>query len=122
MPPIGIGQDSAIIDLGYLLAGLVTITQFHLVHRVPQGVEHTNPAEWSSSHLLHWRQIYTSSDTTSGGCVAFIFIALVILGEVVGLGCTVADNTLEADFETPAAYEPLGAVTAPLPFDGCCGS
>ena len=61
-------------------------------------------------------------DTTSGGCVAFRFFALVILGEVAGLGCTVADITLEADLETAAAYEPLGAVTATLPFDGCCGS
>ena len=59
-------------------------------------------------------------DTTSGGCVAFRFFALVILGEEAGLGCTVADNTLEADLETAEAYEPLGAVTATLRFGNCC--
>ena len=38
-----IDRDSVIIDLAYLIAGLVTITQFCLVHRVLQGVEHTDP-------------------------------------------------------------------------------
>ena len=50
LPSIGIDRDSAIIDLAYLFAGLVTITQFCLVHRILQGVEHTDPTEWSNSH------------------------------------------------------------------------
>ena len=50
---IEIDQDSVIIDLAYLFAGLVTITQSRLVHCMLQGVEHTDPTEWSSSHLLH---------------------------------------------------------------------
>ena len=65
LPLIGIEQDSAITDFAYLLAGLVTITQFCLVHRVLQGVEHTDPTEWSSSHLLHWRQIYVGYSANS---------------------------------------------------------
>ena len=65
LPPIGIEQDSAITDFAYLLAGLVTITQFCLVHCVLQGVEHTDPTEWSSSHLLHWRQIYVGYSANS---------------------------------------------------------
>ena len=44
--------------LAYLIAGLVTTTRFRLVHRMLQGVEHTDPTEWSTSHLLHWRQIH----------------------------------------------------------------
>ena len=48
LPSIGIDRDSAIIDLAYLFAGLVTITQFCLVHRILQGVEHTDPTEWSN--------------------------------------------------------------------------
>ena len=51
LPSIEINQDSAIIDLAYLFAGLVTIAQSRLVHRVLQGVEHTDPTEWSNSHL-----------------------------------------------------------------------
>ena len=51
LPSIGIEWDSAIIELAYLFAGLVTITQFSLVHRILQGVEHTDPTEWSNSHL-----------------------------------------------------------------------
>ena len=51
-------ESSAIADLAYLIAGLVTTTQFRLVHRMLQGVEHTDPTEWSTSHLLHWRQIH----------------------------------------------------------------
>ena len=43
-------------DLAYLIAGLVTTTQFHVVPRILQGVEHTDPMEWSTSHLIHWRQ------------------------------------------------------------------
>ena len=46
-------ESSAIADLAYLIAGLVTSTQFRLVHRMLQGVEHTDPTEWSTSHLLH---------------------------------------------------------------------
>ena len=46
-----IDRDSVIIDLAYLIAGLVTITQSRLVHRMLQGVEHTDPTEWSNSHL-----------------------------------------------------------------------
>ena len=45
-----IDQDSAIIDLAYLFTGLITITQSHLVHHILQGVEHTDPMEWSNSH------------------------------------------------------------------------
>ena len=51
LPSIGIDRDSAIIDLAYLFAGLVTITQSCLVHRILQGVEHTDPTEWSNLHL-----------------------------------------------------------------------
>ena len=58
-----IDQDSVIINLAYLFAGLVTITQSRLVHRILQGVEHTDPTEWSNSHLLHWRQIHTGCST-----------------------------------------------------------
>ena len=47
---IEIDQDSAIIDLAYLFTGLVTIAQSRLVHRILQGVEHTDPTEWSNSH------------------------------------------------------------------------
>ena len=50
LPLIGIDRDSAIIDLAYLFAGLVTITQSRLVHRILQGVEHTDPTEWSNLH------------------------------------------------------------------------
>ena len=50
LPSIEIDWDSAIIDLAYLFTGLVTITQFRLVHRILQGVEHTDPTEWSNSH------------------------------------------------------------------------
>ena len=46
-----IDRDSVIIDLAYLIAGLVTITQSRLVHRMLQGVKHTDPTEWSNSHL-----------------------------------------------------------------------
>ena len=46
-------ESSAIADLAYLIAGLVTSTQFRLVHRMLQGVEHTDPTEWSTSHLFH---------------------------------------------------------------------
>ena len=50
LPSIEIDRDSAIIDLAYLFAGLVAITQSRLVHRILQGVEHTDPTEWSNSH------------------------------------------------------------------------
>ena len=51
-------EITATADLAYLIAGLVTTTQFHVVHRMLQGVEHTDPTEWSTSHLFHWRQIH----------------------------------------------------------------
>ena len=51
LPLIEIDRDSAIINLAYLFAGLVTIAQSRLVHRILQGVEHTDPTEWSNSHL-----------------------------------------------------------------------
>ena len=50
LPLIGIDRDPAIVDLAYLFAGLVTITQSCLVHCMLQGVEHTDPTEWSNSH------------------------------------------------------------------------
>ena len=50
LPLIGIDRDSAIINLAYLFAWLVTITQSRLVHRILQGVEHTDPTEWSNLH------------------------------------------------------------------------
>ena len=65
MPPIGIERDSAIIDLAYLIAGLVTITQSHLVHHMFQGVERTDPTEWSNSRLLQWRQSCIGCSTNS---------------------------------------------------------
>ena len=76
LPWIGIERDFAIIDLAYLFAGLVPITQFRLVHCILQGVEHTDPTEWSNSHLLHWRQIHTGCSTNSQffrGCSLFSF-------------------------------------------------
>ena len=51
-------ESFAMADLAYLIAGLVTTTQFHVVHRMLQGMEHTDPTEWSTSHLSHWRQIH----------------------------------------------------------------
>ena len=51
LPSIEIDRDFAIIDLAYLFTGLVTIAQSRLVHRILQGVEHTDPTEWSNSHL-----------------------------------------------------------------------
>ena len=50
LPSIETHRDVAIIDLAYLFTGLVTITQSRLVHRKLQGVEHTDPMEWSNSH------------------------------------------------------------------------
>ena len=50
LPSIEIDRDSATTDLAYLFAGLVTITQSRLVHRILLGVEHTDPTEWSNSH------------------------------------------------------------------------
>ena len=46
-------ESSAIADLTYLIAGLVTTTQFRQVHHMLQGVEHTDLTEWSNSHLFH---------------------------------------------------------------------
>ena len=60
-----IDRDSVIIDLAYLFAGLVTITQPRLVHHMLQGVEHTDPTKWSNSHLLQWRQICTGCSANS---------------------------------------------------------
>ena len=65
LPLTEIDWDSAIIDLVYLFAGLVTITQSRLVQRMLQGVEHTDPTEWSNSYLLHWRQICIGCLTNS---------------------------------------------------------
>ena len=48
LPLIEIDRDSAIINLAYLFAGLVTIAQSRLVHRILQGVEHTDPTKWST--------------------------------------------------------------------------
>ena len=42
-----IDRDSVTIDLVYLIAGSVTITQSRLVHRLLQGVDHTAPLEVS---------------------------------------------------------------------------
>ena len=50
LPKIDTDLDVALIDLSYLLAGLVTITQSRLVHHMLQGVEHTDPTKWSNSH------------------------------------------------------------------------
>ena len=50
LPKIDTDLDVALIDLSYLLAGLVTITQSRLVHHMLQGVEHTDQTEWSNSH------------------------------------------------------------------------
>ena len=60
-----IDRDSVIIDLDYLINGSVAITRSRLVHRMLQGVEHTNPTEWSNSRLLHWRQIRIDCSTNS---------------------------------------------------------
>ena len=57
MPLIGIDQDSAIIDFAYLFAGLVAIIQSCLVHRMLQGVEHTDPTGWS----IHTVSLETNS-------------------------------------------------------------
>ena len=43
-----------IADLAYLITGLVATTQFRLVPRMLQGVEHTDQSEWSTSHRFHW--------------------------------------------------------------------
>ena len=51
-------KSSAIADLAYLIAGLVTTTQFRLVYLMLQGVEYTDPTERSTSHLFHWRQTH----------------------------------------------------------------
>ena len=60
-----IDRDSVIIHLAYLFAGLVTITQSHLVHHMFQGVERTDPTEWSNSRLLQWRQSCIGCSTNS---------------------------------------------------------
>ena len=46
-----LSREPATANLSYSIAGLVTITQFPLVHRMLQVVEHTDPMEWSNSHL-----------------------------------------------------------------------
>ena len=51
-------EISVIADLAYSIAGLVTTTQFRLVHRMLQGVEHTDPTEWSTSHLSIRDKLY----------------------------------------------------------------
>ena len=45
------GRDNGTTDVPISFAGLVTIAQSCLVHRILQGVEHTDPTEWSNSHL-----------------------------------------------------------------------
>ena len=65
LPSTGIKGDSAIINLACSFAGSVTITQSRLVPCILQGVEYTDPMEWSNSHLLHWRQIHTDCLTNS---------------------------------------------------------
>ena len=44
-------REHATTNPAYLIAGLVIITQFPLVHRMLQGVKHTDPTEWSNLHL-----------------------------------------------------------------------
>ena len=76
LPSIGIDQDSAVIDLAYLFAGLVTITQSRLVHRMLQGVEHTDPTEWSNSHRSIGDKFVMAAWWTaslSKGCSLFSF-------------------------------------------------
>ena len=71
---IAINRDSVITDLAYLIAG--SITQSRLVHCMLQEVEHTDPTEWSNSHLLHWRQIVLTVRQTVSlfkGCSLFFF-------------------------------------------------
>ena len=71
---ISINRDSVITDLAYLIAG--SITQSRLVHCMLQEVEHTDPTEWSNSHLLHWRQIVLTVRQTVSlfkGCSLFFF-------------------------------------------------
>ena len=58
-------ESSDISDFAYLFTGLITITQSCLVHLILQGVEHTDPTEWSNSHLFHKRQIHADCSTNS---------------------------------------------------------
>ena len=68
---IEIDWDSAIIDLAYLFAGLVTITQSRLVHCILQGVEHTDPTEWSNSHCSIGDKFFSFS------CSLFFFLTII---------------------------------------------
>ena len=73
---IGIDRDPAIIDLAYSFAGLVTITQSRLVHRMLQGVEHTDPTKWSNSHRSIGDKFVMAARWTaslSKGCSLFSF-------------------------------------------------
>ena len=58
LPLIGIERYSAIIDLAYLIGGLVVIIQSRPVHRVLQRVGHTDLTGLVNSHLFHWSQIH----------------------------------------------------------------
>ena len=86
LPSIEIDRDSPIIDLAYLFTGLVTITQSRLVHRILQGVEHTDPMEWSNSHssiednfvMAVWRTAILLK-----GCSLFFFSTIILVIHVV---------------------------------------
>ena len=76
LPLIEINRDVATIDLAYLFTGLVTITQFCLVHRVLQGVEHIDPTEWSNSHHSIGDKFVVAVRQTASlfkGCSLFFF-------------------------------------------------
>ena len=76
LPSIETDRDAAIIDLAYLFTGLVTITQFCLVQRVLQGVEHIDPTEWSNSHHSIGDKFVVAVRQTASlfkGCSLFFF-------------------------------------------------
>ena len=80
LPSIEIDQDSAIIDLAYLFAGLVTIAQSGLVHCILQGVEHTDPTERSNSHLSIGDKFVMAVRRTASllkGCLLFFFSMII---------------------------------------------
>ena len=77
LPSIETDRDVAIINLAYFFTGLVTITQSRLVHRILQGVEHTDPTEWSNSHLSIGDKFVMAVRQTfslSNGCSLFSYI------------------------------------------------
>ena len=76
LPLIEIDWDVATIDLAYLFTWLVTITQFCLVQRVLQGVEHIDPTEWSNSHHSIGDKFVVAVRQTASlfkGCSLFFF-------------------------------------------------